>query len=278
MKTIGELIKLSTLFLEERSIENPRRTAEDLLAFVLKAKRMDLYLQFDKPVIEEELSVMRDLLKKRGKGEPFEYVVGEVPFFGSVFKVDSRVLIPRPETEIMVEMISKKITLNKMGKGQELWDVCTGSGCIGISLKKAFPDLHVVLSDLSEPALGLAAENAKLNGVQVEILHGDLLAPFKGRKADYIVSNPPYISKDEFFELDPSVRLFEPEMALVGGDRGTEIYERLERDLPTESLCFFEIGSLQKESIQQIFHGRGEVHNDWAGHPRFFFLENLNNL
>lgn len=272
MKTIGEVIQLSTSYLEQRKVERARRTAEDLLSHVLQAKRMDLYLQFDKPVVESELELLRNLLKRCSQGEPFEYVVGQVEFFHCLIQVDSRVLIPRPETEILVEMLSKKL------KKGVVWDVCTGSGCIGIALKKACPELDVTLSDISTDALALAASNARLNEVEVEILQGDLLEPFKGKKADFIICNPPYISSGEFLHLDPSVRNFEPHLALVGGERGVEFYERLERDLPPDANCFFEIGSGQGAQVNEIFGGKGTIHCDWAGHPRFFFLEKVNYL
>lgn len=269
MKPIAEVLKLSSEFLAERKIERPRRLAEDLLSHVLKLKRMDLYLQFDKPVVEAELSIVRDFLRRCGKGEPFEYVAGEVEFFGCKIKVDRSVLIPRPETEILVEMISKKV------RGGSLWDLCTGSGCIGIGLKKARPELSVTLSDLSGDALSLAAQNAKLNGVDVEILQGDLLAPFQGRKVDCVVCNPPYISQGEYAHLDPSVRNFEPKLALVGGDRGTELYERLARELPAclnpGAQVFLEIGAGQGEAIKKLFP-TGELHRDWAGHDRFLLI------
>lgn len=267
MKTIGEILKLSGEFLADRKLDRPRRVAEEVIGHVLHLKKMELYLQFDKPIIEQELNLIRDLIKRCSKGEPVEYVLGEVEFFGCRFRIDQRALIPRPETEILVEMISKQIQ-----KGV-LWDVCAGAGCIGIALKKALPELQVTLSDISADVLKLTAENAKLNGVEVSIVQGDLLEPFKGQKADYVVCNPPYISEEEYKRLDPSVRDFEPKLALVGGIKGTEFYERLKKELPAYlnpgAQVFFEIGSLQGEAIKKLFP-KGELHADWAGHPRFF--------
>jgi release factor glutamine methyltransferase len=269
MKTIGEILKLSGEFLSDRKIDRPRRTAEEIIAHVLHLKKMDLYIQFDKPIVENELGIIRELLKKSAKGEPLDYVLGETEFFGCRFKIDRRVLIPRPETEILVEKVAKE------AKGGVLWDICTGSGCIGISLKKACPELRVTLSDISSEALGLAAENAKLNGVEVSILKGDLLEPFKGQKADWVICNPPYISEEEYTKLDVSVSAYEPKLALVGGVKGTEFYERLKRDLPSYlnvgAKVFFEIGSSQGEALKKLFP-EGELHADWAGHPRFFSI------
>jgi len=262
MKTVLEVLKLSGEFLGDK------RLAEEVLGFVLKLKRLALYLQFDRPVIEEELIQIREVLKRCKKGEPLEYVMGEVEFFGCAIKVDPRVLIPRPETEILVGMILKKI------EGGTVWDLCTGSGCIGIALKKARPELTVALSDISSEALALAAENGQRNGVDVEILQGDLFAPFKGRKADVIICNPPYISQSEFGQLAPSVKDFEPTLALLAGEGGLEFYTRLASELPhylnSSGQAFFEIGSRQGPPLQKLFP-HGTLHSDWAGHPRFFF-------
>ncbi len=267
MKTVGEILKLSGEFLADRKIVRPRRVAEELIGHVLHLKKMELYLQFDKPIVDQELGLIRELLKKCGKGEPLEYVLGEVEFFACQIRIDRHVLIPRPETEILAEKVSKEI------RGGTLFDVCTGSGCIGIALKKKHPDLEVILSDLSLEAVALAEENAKQNSVEVTVLQGDLLAPFKGKKADYIVCNPPYISEEEYMQLDPSVRDFEPKLALVSGPTGREIYERLKQDLPAYlnpgAKVFFEIGSTQGEALQKLFPS-GELLRDWANLPRFF--------
>jgi len=271
MKTVGEVLKLSAAFLTERGIDKGRRIAEELLSGSLGVKRLDLYLQFDKPVEEAELVLLREQLKRCAKGEPVQYVIGEMEFYGARIKVDSRALIPRPETEILVDLIAKQTTTGK------LWDICTGSGCIGIALKKVMPELDVTLSDFSNQALELATYNAKLNGVQVVIKHGDLMDPFQGQKADVIVCNPPYISASEYLHLHSSVRDFEPKQALVGGDKGIEFYERLALAVPPlmnpGGRLFLELGTGQGEVVKKIFRGEGRVEKDWAGHDRFFFLE-----
>jgi release factor glutamine methyltransferase len=276
MKTVGEILSASAAFLENKKIDRPKRLAEEILAHALGLKRIDLYLQFDRPVEETELARMRPWIKRLTVGEPLEYILGEIEFFGCRIKVDRRVLIPRPETEILVDLIAKRIQCPA-----SLWDVCAGSGCIGLSLKKKFPEIAVSLSDLSSDALALAAENAALNQAAVEILQGDLLEPFAGRKTDLVVVNPPYISESEYFSLDPSVREFEPKMALIGGERGTEFYERLQRDLPRflnpGARVFLEIGSTQGDAVQRIFSSpiweKLELLADWSGKDRFIFLE-----
>lgn len=280
MKSIGELIPLSSSFLQQKGLKEPRRQVEELLAFTLGLKRIDLYLQYDRPVEENELGIFREALRRMAKHEPFEYIIGEVEFYGCKIKVNPSVLIPRPETEILVDLLVKKLKSEDL-QGKVLWDLCTGSGCIAIALKKVFPSLTVVASDLSREALKVARENAERNEIQIDFREGDLLIPFQGQKANYIVSNPPYISENEYLGLDPSVALFEPKMALVGGKNGAEFYERLASGLFSHlnegGEAFFEIGSTQKELLTKIFSTHSWTHfsikQDWAGLDRFFFLE-----
>jgi release factor glutamine methyltransferase len=274
VKSISEVLQLSAKFLEDRGVDRSRRMAEELLAWILKSKRLDLYMQFDRPVDEAELSLLREPLKRCAKGEPLEYIFGEVIFSDCKIFVDKRVLIPRPETEILVEKIKQ------MAKGSVIWDICTGSGCIGIALKKALGS-SVTLIDFSAEALDVARRNAVENCVDVEILEGDLLEPLKGRKADVVVCNPPYISKGELLTLSPSVRDFEPMAALDGGGTGLLFYERLAASLPAYlnagAQVFLEIGSGQGELVKKIFlegpWQKMRLEKDWAGHDRFFFLE-----
>lgn len=278
MKTIGEILAMSAQFLKEKQCARFRRDAEDLIAHVLKLRRMDLYLQYDRPVQEIELEALRSLLRRAGKGEPIEYIIGEVLFYDCKIAVGPGVLIPRPETEILVDQACK--LLRSQGE-RILWDLCTGSGCIGIAAKKACPALQVTLSDISERALEFTALNAKNNNAAVEILIGDLLVPFVGRKADIVFCNPPYISSKEFLTLDPSVKDFEPKEALVGGDDGLFFYKNLAQALPDylfpKAKVFFEVGENQGEAVLKLFNApvwkNARVEKDWAGKDRFFFLE-----
>ncbi len=274
MKALGEVLKLSTQFLQDKKIEHPRRISERLLSYLLQCKRMDLYMRFDKPLVEEELLKLREWLKRVIAGEPLEYITGEVEFFGCVIKTDRRALIPRVETELLVERIAKNIHDQKV-----LWDVCTGSGCIGISVKKKFPSLEVVLSDISPDAITLAKENAK--DVDVQILEGDLFTPFAGKKADIIVCNPPYVSSKDVLKLDISVRDFEPKAALDGGEEGLDFYKRLSLEvhdhLKSGGHLYLEIGFSQGKRVQEIFKSplwkESELIQDLSGKDRFFFLE-----
>jgi release factor glutamine methyltransferase len=278
MKMLTEVLGLASQFLNDKKISRSRRTAEELLGFTLKLKRMDLYMQFDRPLLEEELEVFRSLLKRAAKGEPVSYITGEVLFYDCAIKVTPDVLIPRPETEILVDLACKQI---KHLSEKVVWDLCTGSGCIGIAVKKACPDLKVTLSDISAQALSIAAENAKENQVDVKVVQGDLLTPFAGAKADFIFCNPPYVSPGEYKELDSSVRDYEPKIALVAEEEGLALYRRLKEELPhylnPGAKIYLEIGSKQGKAVLDLFSGApwkgARVEKDWAGHDRFFFLE-----
>lgn len=280
MKTIAEILALSTTFLAEKGLSKPRRCVEEILSSVLGVKRMDLYLQHDRPLVEKELEAVRPLLKRRAAGEPLEQILGEVEFYHCRLAITPDVLIPRPETEILVDLAVKKLGERSLA-GKSLWDLCAGSGCIGLSLKKAFPELAVSLSDLCPKALAVAKKNAERNGLAVDLRQGDLLEPFFGEKADFIFCNPPYVSKQEYEALDPGVRDFEPKGALLGGERGVEFYERIARELPPflrpGAQIFFEIGEAQGKAVQEIFSPlpwrRSRLLKDWAGKDRFFFLE-----
>ncbi|MGE5196711.1 MAG: peptide chain release factor N(5)-glutamine methyltransferase [Anaerolineae bacterium] len=280
MRTLGEVLQLAISFLKERQVERARRLAEELLAFVLKLRRLDLYMQFDRPLEETELNTYRTLLKRKSQGEPLEYLLKEIAFADCTIAVDSRVLIPRQETEILFYKILEELKEEQFLQ-KEAWDLCCGSGCLGVALKKKIPSLNVTLSDISADALAVARQNALRNNVDVAIRQGDLLLPFKGRRADFIICNPPYISVKEYLVLDREVRNFEPHLALVGGDTGLEFYERLAFELPSHlnsgAKIFFEIGCSQKSPLLNIFSApiwkKKVIERDWAGHDRFFFLE-----
>ncbi len=280
MKTVGEIISLSTKYLEERKIAKPRLQAEELLADLLGCKRIDLYMQFERPLDENELAAFREKLKRRGKGEPLGYLLSGIEFFHSHFEISPAVLIPRPETEILVAKIADQLKTLDLNQ-KVAWDLCAGSGVLGISLKKQFPDLAVTLSDLSESALKVAEKNAEKNQAEVQFLQGDLLKPFFGKKADFIFCNPPYIGEEEYRTLDPEVAGFEPKQALLAGNTGLEFYARLAQELPAHlnpgAKVFFEIGTGQGSAVQKLFSApcwtKRQVEKDWAGHDRFFFLE-----
>lgn len=280
MKTILEIITLSADYLQKKGIPNFRRQAEDLVADALSIKRLDLYLRFEQPLSDEELERCRQYLQRRSAREPQQYIRGLVDFFDCQFRVTPAVLIPRQETEILVDTIAKTLKDNVL-EGKTLLDLCCGSGCIGISLKNRFPELRVLLSDISPDALVVAKDNAERNEARVEFLQGDLFTPLKEQKIDFLVCNPPYLTTKEFDDADPEVNLHEPRQALVGGDSGLEFYERLAREakgfLNRGAKVWLELGTTQGSDVKEIFESQGwinpKVEKDWAGHDRFFFLE-----
>lgn len=271
MKTLIEVTKLTSEHLAKKGVS--KRDAEDLVASILKLKRIDLYTQHDRPLNNSELDRLRSAIERMSKGEPYAYVVGEVDFLGLTIEVNPAVLIPRVETEMWVSEIK--------GDPKVIWDVCTGSGAIGLALKKRFSEAEVSISDLSTDALVTAKKNADNNQIVVNILKGDLLEPFKGQKADLITCNPPYISKKDYEGLDRAVKDFEPRMALVGGDTGLEFYERLASDLPNflneGASVYLEIGFDQGDRVKSLFdtpfYESVEVKKDLSGHPRCLSLK-----
>lgn len=184
MKTLGEVLTATASFLKDKNYPRSRRAAEELISRTLQIKRMDLYMQFDRPLLEPELETMRGQLRRASAGEPMEYITGEVEFYHCSIEVTPAVLIPRPETEILVDHACRQL---KNETGKVAWDICTGSGCIGIAVKKACPGLSMALSDISHEALEVARRNAQTNETEVELLQGDLFAPFAGEKSGYRV-------------------------------------------------------------------------------------------
>lgn len=277
MKQLLEVLNLTAEHLKKAGIASPKREAEELLADAFNIPRMQLYLQFDRPVDENELTVCREKLKRRALGEPAAYIKGQVEFLDCQIQVTSDVLIPRPETEILADKIIQDIKKEPL-QDRVLWDLCAGSGCIGLAIKKALPELKVILSDISPKACEIAKKNALANGLDVEVRCGDLFTPFSGEKAHYIVSNPPYISQKDYDGLDREVKEFEPKLALLAGESGTEVYSRfaeaVDRFWDKPGRLWFEIGYDQEKALLELFKGKGKVERDWAGHPRFFSLEN----
>src|SRR5208282_670074 len=223
--TILEVINKTTPYFEKQGIESPRLTIELLLAHLLKKKRMQLYLEFERDLDETTLEALRGMVKRRVAGEPLQYITGEAEFCGLRLMVDKRVLIPRPETELLVETVAGRVK----GEGEErkaaarIVDVGTGSGCIAIALAKKFPDAEIVALDASRDALDVARGNATLHQIEknIRFLESDLLQNLDDSlRVDVIVSNPPYIADGEMAKLPREVRDFEPVRALAAGEDG----------------------------------------------------------
>ncbi len=227
MPTLIEVLRLSTTFLAQRGSESARLDAELLTAHSLGLRRLDLYLQYDRPLREEELEPIRALLRRRAAGEPVAYLVGEREFYGRPFRVTPAVLIPRPDTETLVEAAVKR-------GGRRIADAGTGSGCIAVTMACELPEAEVVATDTSADALEVARDNAQRLGVadRVTFLQGEWLQPLRDHAPfDMLLSNPPYVTEAELPELAEDVRNYEPHAALVAGDGGMAAYRALLRDV-----------------------------------------------
>jgi len=228
--TVGRLLTWTTDWLTTKGSESARLDAEVLLAHVRGCQRILLYTAFDTPVSDAERARFRELVKRRGDGEPVAYLVGNREFFSLPFAVSPAVLVPRPETEGLVVRV---IDLCKPLPAARIIDVGTGSGAIAVTLAKHLPRARLVATDISPAALAVARENAARHGVaeRIEFLECDLLsAPQAAGPWDVIVSNPPYVRDDEFDALPRDVRLHEPKAALVAGPTGVEVVARLAAD------------------------------------------------
>jgi release factor glutamine methyltransferase len=223
--TLG-VLDWTTKRFTEAGIASARLEAQLLLAHVLQCSRTQLYMSFDKPLGEAELAGYRELIKRRLAGEPVAYLLGEQEFWGLPFDVDANVLVPRPDTETVIE-VARSLRADRSAPCRVL-DLCTGSGVIAISLAKELPAARVIATELSEAAVAIARRNAERNKVadRVDIRHGDLWEPVAGERFDLITSNPPYIATPVIETLQAEVKR-EPRMALDGGPDGMAFYDRI---------------------------------------------------
>jgi len=257
MLTILESIELSTEYLRKKGIESPRINAESLLASVLNCKRLDLYLAYDKPIIENELIVYRNFIKRRGNFEPLQYITGSVEFYGLNFKVNPSVLIPRPETELLVETI---LDTYKSNDNLKILDIGSGSGNIAISIAYHLPDSKIIATDISTESLQLAIENAKLNSVKerIQFLQHDILTGSISNlnEFDIVVSNPPYVSEKDYISLQNEIIKFEPKIAVSDFDDGYKFYKAIASKssqlLKKKGRLFFELSGGQRNVVEKI--------------------------
>ena len=273
--TVLGVLQSTTAYFRKRGIENPRLNAEHLLAHTLDRTRMELYLEFERILSEAELVPLRDLVRRRGEGEPLQHLLGTVEFCGQTFLCDRRAMVPRPETEELVEFLKSEIRNPK----SEIVDVGTGSGVIALSLAAEFPEAKILAVDVSEEALALAEENAaRLNlSDKVRFLKSHLLEKVDGA-FDLIVANLPYISTQDRHTLSREV-LRDPEVALFAGAQGDELMRELIAQAPARlrpgGLLALEIGLGQSQGLLSSLAEKkfSDIYskNDYSGVIRFLF-------
>lgn len=255
MLTVLEAINLSTEFLEKKEIESPRINAELLLAHALNCKRLDLYLSYDRPLDKDEINIYREFIRRRGKSEPLQYITGKVEFYGLLFNVNSSVLIPRQETEVLIETI-----LNSVNKEDNLkiLDIGTGSGNISISLTKYLPNAEITATDISDESLKTAKVNAEINEVseKINFINHNIVFDDLNEEFDIVVSNPPYISEKEYPDLKDELKVYEPKIALTDFSNGLNYYNvissKAKMFLKNKGRIFFEVGQGQAEDVKKI--------------------------
>ena len=253
MITLIDAIQKTAVFFSAKRIENARLNAEIIIAKALNLNRLELYLQFDRPLDSENLDQIRDLARRRGKHEPWQYIIGEVDFFDLKLKVDRRALIPRPETEELIDLIVKE----KDRAPDKVVDLGTGSGAIALALAMQYPESHVLAVDTSDDALSLAQDNIKRSGLnsRVETQKSSWFNNIEG-KFDLIVANPPYLSELEWDESQPEINKYEPREALVAENHGLNALKHIlshsSNYLNTDGLVAMETGIDHHPALKEI--------------------------
>jgi release factor glutamine methyltransferase len=255
--TVGEVLRRATEHLDKTS-ESARLDAELLLAHTLGRQRIELYTDFDRPLDNGELDGYRELIARRARREPVAYILGEWGFRRLTLAVDPRALIPRPETEIVVE---RALALLRELAAPRVLDVGTGSGAIALAIADEHPDAHVTAIDVSPDALALAGENAVRTGLTIELLEHDLREGLPGGPYDLVVSNPPYVEPDELPTLMPDVREFEPHLALVGSGATEAVAGAALEVLVPDGWIVLEVGDGQASATAALLGrlGYGDV-------------------
>ncbi|MBE2213431.1 MAG: peptide chain release factor N(5)-glutamine methyltransferase [Opitutaceae bacterium] len=277
MLTLLDIVKRTTDFFAKHGIESARLNAELVIAHALGMNRMKIYLQFERPLTEKELESIRPLVKRRAQREPLAYVLGTAPFGDLTLRVDRRVLVPRPETEQLVEIVKDAFAATPPVR---ILDLGTGSGALALGLARAFPAARVVAVDASADALALAQDNAAACGLagQVEFRASDWFAAIRAdERFDLIISNPPYLTEAEWAEAQPEVRDHEPKPALVAADAGCadllKIIAAAPRHLAPGGSLFLETGIDQHPRLLEAIADAGLIEGrsiqDWSERPRF---------
>lgn len=261
--TIGALVKWATDDFRARGIESPRLDAELIVGHALGITRMQIIMDATRPLDEAELAKLRALVKRRRNHEPIAYLRGEREFYGHSFRVDKRVLVPRPETELLVDVALARTS--HLSLSMRALDLCTGSGCVAIVLARKRPTSKVTAVDLSGDALAVARENAaRLGAYNLAFRQGDLFEGVpEGARFDVVTANPPYIPAGDLPGLMPDVRDFEPKLALDGGPDGLDLVRRIVEGAPARlapgGVLAMEIGMGQAEDVVALLERRGFV-------------------
>ncbi len=254
--TILEVLKWTTDFFLERGIENPRLEAEYLLSEVLSIPRLELYLRFEQPLDPSERDRLKALVVRRANREPLQYILGYTEFYGYRMEVDRRVLIPRPETERLVET-----AIGLCRFDTKILEIGTGSGAIPIAIVRQFPGITIHAVDISKDALELAEKNALMNTADVQFIHSDIYENVPDEKYGLIISNPPYIRDNEYESLAPEITRYEPKLALTAGAEGLDAYRRIlegaDRYLDGDGTILLEIGARQAAAIAELAEANG---------------------
>ncbi len=278
ISTIAETLKQASAILRTNNIANDVLDAQTLLAHALGCDRTHLIVNYNQPLADEQQTNYQSLIARRASGEPLQYIVGQQEFFGLPFRVTPAVLIPRPETELLVEETIRLAQTLPHAHAPVIVDVGTGSGCIAIALARELENARIYATDLSADALAVARQNAALNGVaeRIQFIQCDLLAGLPARlQADFIVSNPPYIATHEMAALQREVREWEPHAALTDNADGLSFYRRLLAETPqhlkSEGYLLCELGYQQAEVVTATVKEGWSKHyllNDLQGIPR----------
>jgi release factor glutamine methyltransferase len=277
--TILEVIQRSTDFLAKKGVSSPRLQVEHLLAHTLQMPRMKLYLSFERVLTPGELDALRALVQRRGRREPVQYITGSTSFCGLEIAVNSHVLVPRPETELLAERAWKFLQEAGASKpAPAALDLCTGSGCLAIALAVKAPSAAVHAADICADALALARQNAARHNANVQFHQGDLFAALPAAACFHlIVSNPPYIPTTRMAALDPEVRDHEPRKALDGGADGMDFYRRIAAEagsfLETDGRLMLELDDDGPAAAADIFRQQNwiveGIEADYSQRPRF---------
>ena len=272
---IIDVINWGVDYFENKSLENPRLEIEIFLQHILDCNKIDLYINFENKVSASDLNTLKGYIKRRLKNEPSQYILGRSNFYGRNFYVDNNVLIPRPETEIL---INECIEFLSMKDNPEIIDIGTGSGCIGITLAKEIPSSNVIAIDCSEKALAVAEKNAKNIGIKnIDFVKSDFLKQTIDLRADLLVSNPPYIPKKDVSNLMADVKEYEPSKALTDNLDGLEFYrvfsKKFDPMIKIDGALIVEVGKDEhplevKKIIEQSGHLNIEMINDYNGDIR----------